>query len=59
MDLDLEYCDCGQSYCQFFNGAEGDRGTSYTVEEVKDYLEKLPAIKEHLEKLLAQMPTKD
>lgn len=53
MDLDLEYCDCGRSYCQFFNGAEGERGTSYTIEEVQEYLKSLPAIQKHLEKELA------
>ena len=53
MDLDLEYCDCGRSYCQFFNGAEGETGTSYTIEEVQEYLKSLPAIQKHLEKELA------
>lgn len=52
MDLNLECCYCGREYCDFFNGAVGDYGESYSIQDVEEYLKELPAIKAHLEKEL-------
>lgn len=54
MDKNLEYCDCGRYYCQFFNGSEGERGTSYSLKEVQEFLDRLPILEEHLKKELAR-----
>ena len=59
--LDLEKCDCGRSYCYAFNGAEGDWGRSYTLEEVREIYnnipDNMPKIKKHLEKILNNSST--
>lgn len=46
--LDIEFCNCGRPYCDFFNASEGENGVSYSVESVKQLLKDLPKIEKHL-----------
>jgi len=50
--LKLYKCNCGRSWCDFFNPAEEDKGISYTREEVEKILRDLPKVEKHLRNLL-------
>ena len=57
MSEDIEYCDCGRTYCQFFDPSEGEYGSSYSIAEVEEYLTRLPKLKKHLQAELAKAKT--
>lgn len=52
--LDLEACDCGREWCQFFNPAEGEWGASHSRKYVEGVLKDLPKVQKHFEKLLKE-----
>lgn len=35
-DFELEKCDCGRSYCEFFAAGYGEYGTSFSREELEN-----------------------
>lgn len=55
--LGIGRCNCGRSRCQYFNGAIGDGGRSFSEEEIKGLLEDErdhSEVVKHLENLLNQ-----
>lgn len=56
--LELQVCDCGREWCQFFSPSEGEQGASYSLESVKAIRDKLPELQAHLDEILEQFKSK-
>ena len=50
--LELEKCNCGREYCQFFSAGMGESGSSFSRKELLKIRRELPKLKKHLDKLL-------
>lgn len=54
--LTIEKCYCGRPWCNYFSGAIGESGTSFSEKEIKEMLENIERnhnkVIKHLKKLL-------